>query len=38
VKRHFVEPQVMAPNTMMPPYRFSPHDMEQITAYLFSLN
>jgi hypothetical protein len=28
----------MSPNTMMPPYRFSPHDMEQITAYLFSLN
>ena len=38
VQRHFAEPQVMSPNTMMPPYRFSPHDMEQITAYLFSLN
>ena len=38
VERHFLEPQVMSPNTMMPPYRFSPHDMEQITAYLFSLN
>jgi ubiquinol-cytochrome c reductase cytochrome b subunit len=37
VDRHFAEPQVMSPNTMMPPYKFSPHDLEQITAYLFSL-
>lgn len=37
VARHFAEPQVMSPNTMMPPYKFSPHDLERITAYLFSL-
>ncbi len=37
VARHFAEPQVMSPNTMMPPYKFSPHDLEQITTYLFSL-
>src|SRR5262245_34736670 len=28
VERHFVEPQVMSPNTIMPPYRFSEHDMD----------
>lgn len=38
VERHFVEPQVMSPNTIMPPYKFSPRDMEQLTAYLFSLD
>ena len=37
VERHFAEPQVMSPNTIMPPYRFPAHDLEQITAYLFSL-
>jgi ubiquinol-cytochrome c reductase cytochrome b subunit len=38
VERHFVEPQVMSPNTIMPPYQFQPHDMDQLTAYLFSLD
>ncbi|MBI1790265.1 MAG: cytochrome b N-terminal domain-containing protein [Acidobacteria bacterium] len=37
VERHFREPQVMSPNTIMPPYKFSPKQMEQITGYLFSL-
>jgi ubiquinol-cytochrome c reductase cytochrome b subunit len=38
VERHFLEPQVMSPNTIMPVYKFSPHDMEQIIAYLFSID
>src|SRR5262249_51259071 len=37
VEQHFLQPQVMSPNTIMPPYRFSQHDMEQLTAYLFIL-
>jgi hypothetical protein len=28
----------MSPNTIMPVYKFSPHDMEQIIAYLFSID
>ncbi len=37
VERHFADPQVMSPGTIMPPYKFSPAEMEQLTAYLFSL-
>ncbi len=37
VERHFAEPDVMSPGTMMPEYKFSPTEMEQLTAYLFSL-
>jgi ubiquinol-cytochrome c reductase cytochrome b subunit len=38
VERHFVEPQVMSPNTIMPPYKFTPHDMDQLIGYLFSID
>ena len=37
VEEHFVKPQVMSPNTIMPPYHFSQRDMEGLTGYLFSL-
>jgi cbb3-type cytochrome oxidase cytochrome c subunit len=37
VEQHFAQPQMMSPNTMMPAYKFSPLDLDQITAYLFSL-
>ncbi len=37
VEQHFAQPQVLSPNTIMPPYRLSPDDMELLTAYLFSL-
>ncbi len=37
VEQHFAQPQMMSPNTMMPAYKFSPLEMDQITAYLFSL-
>ncbi len=38
VERHFSEPQIMSPNTIMPPYKFSPHDMDQLIGYLFSID
>jgi ubiquinol-cytochrome c reductase cytochrome b subunit len=38
VVRHFLEPQVMSPNTIMPVYRFPSKEMDQITAYLFALD
>jgi ubiquinol-cytochrome c reductase cytochrome b subunit len=37
VERHFLEPQVMSPGTIMPPYRFPPRQMEQIVTYLMVL-
>ena len=37
VERHFADPQKLAPGSMMPPYRLSPRDMENLTSYLFSL-
>lgn len=37
VERHFAEPQAMSPGTMMPPYKFSRSDMDQLLTYLFSL-
>jgi ubiquinol-cytochrome c reductase cytochrome b subunit len=37
VAQHFADPQKLSPGTMMPPYRFSPQDLENLTAYLFAL-
>ena len=37
VARHFADPQKVSPGTMMPPYRFSPQDLENLTQYLFAL-
>lgn len=37
VERHFANPQALSPGSMMPPYRFSPADMQRIVAYLFVL-
>ncbi|MBK5292537.1 MAG: cytochrome b N-terminal domain-containing protein [Acidobacteriia bacterium] len=37
VVQHFLEPQKMSPGTVMPPYRFSPRDMDRITQYLMFL-
>lgn len=34
---HFLDPQKLSPGTIMPPYRFSPREMERITDYLMSL-
>jgi ubiquinol-cytochrome c reductase cytochrome b subunit len=38
VERHFIEPQVMSPNTIMPAYKFTPREMDQIIGYLFSID
>ncbi|MCS7025677.1 MAG: cytochrome b N-terminal domain-containing protein [Bryobacteraceae bacterium] len=37
VEGHFSEPQKYSPGTIMPPYRFTPKQMERITSYLMSL-
>jgi ubiquinol-cytochrome c reductase cytochrome b subunit len=37
VEKHFVNPQKMSPGSMMPPYRFNPKEMEQVTAYVLQL-
>ena len=34
---HFNDPQKMSPGTSMPPYKFSPQDMENITHYVLLL-
>jgi ubiquinol-cytochrome c reductase cytochrome b subunit len=38
VERHFNEPQVMSPNTIMPAYKFTPREMDQIIGYLFTID
>ena len=37
VERHFADPQALSPGSMMPPYKFSPSEMQKIVSYLFVL-
>jgi ubiquinol-cytochrome c reductase cytochrome b subunit len=37
VEDHFKDPQKLSPGSIMPPYRLSSKELENITAYLFSL-
>jgi ubiquinol-cytochrome c reductase cytochrome b subunit len=37
VEQHFVDPQKLSPGTIMPPYKLSEADMNNLTTYLFSL-
>jgi ubiquinol-cytochrome c reductase cytochrome b subunit len=37
VEDHFANPQKMAPGSIMPPYKLSPKDLENLTSYLFAL-
>jgi ubiquinol-cytochrome c reductase cytochrome b subunit len=37
VAEHFADPEKLSPGTIMPPYRFSQKDLDNLTAYLFSL-
>lgn len=37
VRRHFVNPKILSPGTVMPPYRFSPRDEDALVSYLFQL-
>ena len=37
VEEHFAAPQKLSPGSIMPPYRLSAKDMENLTSYLFAL-
>lgn len=37
VERHFADPQKLSPGTIMPPYRLSPQELDNLTSYLFAL-
>jgi ubiquinol-cytochrome c reductase cytochrome b subunit len=37
VAEHFADPQALSPGSIMPPYRLSPRDTQNLTEYLFSL-
>jgi ubiquinol-cytochrome c reductase cytochrome b subunit len=37
VMDHFADPQKLSPGSIMPPYKFSQKDLDNLTAYLFSL-
>jgi ubiquinol-cytochrome c reductase cytochrome b subunit len=37
VEDHFADPQKLAPGSIMPPYKLSPKDLENLTTYLFAL-
>ena len=34
---HFADPQKLSPGTIMPPYKLSKPDLDNLTTYLFSL-
>jgi len=37
VERHFRDPQALSAGSIMPPYRFTPSEMQKIVSYLFVL-
>ena len=37
VEDHFANPAALSPGSIMPPYKLSPKDMENLTTYLFAL-
>jgi len=37
VEKHFENPQALSPGSVMPPFKFSPDELNAITSYLFSL-
>jgi ubiquinol-cytochrome c reductase cytochrome b subunit len=37
VEEHFVKPQELSPGSVMPPYRLSPADLQNLTSYLLAL-
>jgi len=37
VEEHFVDPPKLSPGSIMPPYKFSQRDLDNLTAYLFAL-
>ena len=37
VEQHFADPAKLSPGSMMPPFKFSPKDLDNLTTYLFAL-
>jgi len=37
VEQHFRDPQALSPGSIMPPYRFTPSEMQKLVSYLFVL-
>jgi cbb3-type cytochrome oxidase cytochrome c subunit len=37
VEDHFADPQKLVPTSIMPKYKLSPKDLENLTTYLFAL-
>jgi len=37
VEDHFADPKKLVPGSIMPPYKLSPRDLENLTTYLFAL-
>lgn len=37
VEEHFASPQKLSPGSIMPPYKLSPKDLDNLTTYLFAL-
>jgi mono/diheme cytochrome c family protein len=37
VVQHFANPEAVSPGSFMPPYQFSPRQMDNLVAYLFAL-
>jgi ubiquinol-cytochrome c reductase cytochrome b subunit len=37
VEQHFADPEKLSPGTIMPAYKFSPRDLQNLVDYLFSL-
>ena len=37
VEEHFAAPDKLSPGSIMPPYKLSPKDLENLTSYLFAL-
>ncbi|HXA04556.1 MAG TPA: cytochrome b N-terminal domain-containing protein [Bryobacteraceae bacterium] len=37
VEQHFRDPQALSPGSIMPPYRFTPQEMQKLVSYLFVL-
>jgi cbb3-type cytochrome oxidase cytochrome c subunit len=37
VERHFLEPQLMSPGSMMPPYKLPEQQLKDLTQYMMAL-
>jgi quinol-cytochrome oxidoreductase complex cytochrome b subunit len=37
VEHHFIDPQALSPGSEMPPFKFSPVDLDRITSYILAI-